>query len=268
MSPLRAVLLDFGGTLDADGVHWSTLYARAFAEAGLMLDRKDLDRAFLKSEDAFEQAPGVEAMDLDGHVAWQVHRMLELLLQAGHLSGHCVEDLTGVVKGSPAAPPDKVRAAGPRVPTPQALTAAASMLTRLAVAPMRRTLAVSRKLLRDHGDRFSFAIVSNFTPNLHVILKEEGLTSLVDHVFCSASVGLRKPDPQIFLMALDALGASPAEAAMVGDSLTADIMPAKSLGMTTCWIRGDRVFIKGDEGAADHEVLGLDHALKICSGIQ
>ena len=135
----------------------------------------------------------------------------------------------------------------------------------MAVQPMREALAVSRGLLGKYRERFTFAIVSNFTPNLHVILDKEGVAPLVDHVFCSSSVGLRKPDPEIFRLALGKLGMAPREVAMVGDSLTADIMPAKALGLTTCWIRGDRVFIKGDEGAADHEVSGLGQALKICS---
>ncbi len=277
MSHIRALLLDFGGTLDADGVHWSTLYARAFAEAGLELDRKDLDRAFLTSEDEFERAPGVEGFDLEGHVSWQVLRMLELLIQAGHLSGQCVEELTGVVQPSPckaAASSQRVAKQGedgrlPRRTSARAKTALEILtrrLTALAVQPMRRTLEVSRRLLLEHRSRFAFALISNFTPNLHVILKREGLTDLFDHVFCSSSVGLRKPDPEIFHLALSSLGVEPEEACMVGDSLTADIMPAKELGLTTCWIRGDRVFIKGDESAADHEVQDLAESLMICSG--
>jgi len=265
MSPIRALLLDFGGTLDADGVHWSTLYARAFAEAGFTLDRKDLDRAFLQSEDEFEAAPGVEALDLDGHVAWQVNRMLELLGEAGHLSGQGVEELTGVVNASPqeAASGGQASGTGPQVTG--SLEKATRRLTELATRPMRQTLARSCELLREYGDRFSYAIISNFTPNLHVILEREGLTPLVDSVLCSSSEGIRKPDPELFRRALASLGAAPEEAAMVGDSLTADIMPAKALGLTTYWIRGDRVFIKGDESAADHEVTGLRRALEICS---
>ena len=267
MSPIRAMLLDFGGTLDADGVHWSTLYARAFARAGLSLQREDLDRAFLQSEDEFEAAPGVEALDLDGHVAWQVNRMLELLQGAGHLSGQGVEELTGIVQRSPQTPASGALAHPRRETAHGPLQGATDLLTDLATRPMRHTLAVSRDLLRQYAGRFSFALVSNFTPNLHVILEREGLAPLVDHVFCSSSVGLRKPDPRIFHLALDALGAPPEEAAMVGDSLTADIMPARALGLTTCWIRGDRVFIKGDESAADHQVQGLGQALEICSAI-
>lgn len=275
MSRITAMLLDFGGTLDADGVHWSTLYARAFAAAGLDLERADLDRAFLASEDEFEQAPGVERLDLDGHVAWQVHRMLELLLDSGHLTGQGVEELTGVVKPSPSAAgggEPKGDAAGPVpgavAPAPGALEKLTGRLTALATAPMRQSLERSKELLSRHRDRFAFALVSNFTPNLHLILEREGLRPLLDHVFCSSSVGLRKPDPAIFKLALGSLGVQGEEAGMVGDSLTADIMPAKAMGLTTCWIRGDRVFIKGDEGAADHEVADLAEALEICSAIR
>ncbi|GAC1367656.1 MAG: hypothetical protein PVS3B1_39610 [Ktedonobacteraceae bacterium] len=51
----------------------------------------------------------------------------------------------------------------------------------------------------------------------------------------SADLGIRKPNPDIFRHALNALHADPQESAMVGDSLYADIMGAKGLNMLTIW---------------------------------
>nr|BBH93790.1 hypothetical protein KTA_19890 [Thermogemmatispora argillosa] len=57
----------------------------------------------------------------------------------------------------------------------------------------------------------------------------------------SADLGVRKPDPAIFLHTLRALNVSPAEAAMVGDSLRSDIVGAKRLGLLAIWKPKPRV---------------------------
>ena len=54
-------------------------------------------------------------------------------------------------------------------------------------------------------------------------------------VAISADLGIRKPNPAIFLHALDALDVPPHEAVMVGDSLRADIVGGLSLGLFTIW---------------------------------
>jgi len=74
-----------------------------------------------------------------------------------------------------------------------------------------------------------------------------------------------KPNPEIFRWALSRLGISPRATAMIGDSLPSDIMPAKALGLTTVWLKGDVVFGPADEGAADYVVPNLEQALHICA---
>lgn len=55
------------------------------------------------------------------------------------------------------------------------------------------------------------------------------------HIAISADLGIRKPNPDIFLRTLNALHVAPREAAMVGDSLRADMAGAKKLAMFTVW---------------------------------
>jgi putative hydrolase of the HAD superfamily len=56
----------------------------------------------------------------------------------------------------------------------------------------------------------------------------------------SETLGLRKPDPRLFLMACEGLGVSPAGAIMVGDRIDNDIVPARVLGMRTVRLRTGR----------------------------
>jgi len=56
-----------------------------------------------------------------------------------------------------------------------------------------------------------------------------------DALAISADLGIRKPNPAIFLHALSALGIPPEQAAMVGDSLRTDILGAQQLGIFRVW---------------------------------
>ena len=56
--------------------------------------------------------------------------------------------------------------------------------------------------------------------------------ALFDHVIESAKIGLRKPDPRIYQMMIEALGVNPADCVYL-DDLGVNLKPARALGMTT-----------------------------------
>ena len=62
------------------------------------------------------------------------------------------------------------------------------------------------------------------------------LARYFEAILIEGEFGVGKPDPSIFLSALDQLGALPAQAWMVGDDLARDIRPAVELGMGTVWV--------------------------------
>ncbi|TSB48444.1 HAD family hydrolase [Alkalicoccobacillus porphyridii] len=64
-------------------------------------------------------------------------------------------------------------------------------------------------------------------------IKELGILHLVDNIVTSQDFGRKKPDLSIFLHGLGNLQATPQQAIFVGDSLTKDIVPSKTLGMKT-----------------------------------
>jgi putative hydrolase of the HAD superfamily len=55
---------------------------------------------------------------------------------------------------------------------------------------------------------------------------------LFDHVIESAKIGLRKPDPRIYQMMIEALGVDP-RACVYLDDLGVNLKPAREMGMTT-----------------------------------
>ena len=65
-------------------------------------------------------------------------------------------------------------------------------------------------------------LVSNFDRRLHAVLDHLGLAGFFAKVIISSEVGIDKPDPAIFRLALDTLAARPAEAVHVGDDPKCD----------------------------------------------
>ena len=87
--------------------------------------------------------------------------------------------------------------------------------------------------LREAG--YTLAVVSNTmrTPGatLRKILERFGLLRCFAHTVFSDEIGIRKPDPAIFLGALRAVGGDPATAIHVGDDGMLDVGGARAAGM-------------------------------------
>lgn len=87
---------------------------------------------------------------------------------------------------------------------------------------------------------YSLGIVTNGAPDIQ---RDKLMGSGLDEYFATAQIsgeaGSGKPDPAIFLRALEALGVSPAEAVMVGDNPARDVLGANRASIGAIWIRRD-----------------------------
>lgn len=79
-------------------------------------------------------------------------------------------------------------------------------------------------------------VVSDWGSNLRGILAAVGIDTHLDFVLASGAVGVAKPSPEFFRLAVDRAGVEPAEAIMVGDSFRADVLGAWSAGMDAVWL--------------------------------
>ena len=79
-------------------------------------------------------------------------------------------------------------------------------------------------------------IVSDWGSNLRSILAELELDRYLDFVLPSGAVGVAKPNPAFYRLALEAAGVEPAVALMVGDSYRADVRGAWAAGMDAVWL--------------------------------
>ena len=74
-------------------------------------------------------------------------------------------------------------------------------------------------------------------------LRALGLLDFLDpsRIAVSANLGIRKPNPLIFMHTLNALRVAPEETVMVGDSLRADVAGANQLGIFAIWKPNRRI---------------------------
>ena len=94
------------------------------------------------------------------------------------------------------------------------------------------------KTLQQRG--FLLGIVSNRHWGGQIFQEDLATLGLLEyfdprHMAISVDLGIRKPNPAIFLHTLNALNVAPEHAVMVGDSLLSDIVGGKMLGLFTVW---------------------------------
>ena len=109
-----------------------------------------------------------------------------------------------------------------------------------------KVLEISRPVIASLAERYPLVLVSNFYGNIETILADFRLPYF-RRVVESAVVGVRKPDPKIYQLGIEALREVTGMTAeklpahdilVVGDSFSKDIVPATQLGCQTVWVKG------------------------------
>jgi putative hydrolase of the HAD superfamily len=232
---MRAILFDFGGTLDGPS-HWLDRFLAHYRASGLSLSRDELDSAYAyATRRAYDDSERLREYGLAPLVEYLVDAQFDWLLEKGP------PELRGVLGRSDARKSQIVE-----------------QISRGFVGESVRGLERSRQVLRTLKSRFSLGVVSNFYGNLDHVLAEAGIAQLLEAVADSTRLGFFKPDVRIFNEALHRLGVMPGDAVMVGDSLEKDCAPARSLGLKTIWVRNPGAQARGDQAMADYKISTLD----------
>ncbi len=199
----KGYIFDYGGTLDTGGCHWGKMFWHAYQRAGVSVTEQQFREAYVHTERLLGRQPVIKP---DFTFSRTLETKLQLQLQ--FLNGQCL--------------PDRL------LPT----------LHTLLLEQVERHTAHSREVLSQLPQ--PKVLVSNFYGNIGAVLREFRLDSLFTTVVESAVVGVRKPDPQIFRLGVEALGLLPGEVTVVGDSIDKDIVPARQAGCLTVWLRGEQ----------------------------
>ncbi len=204
LTPHQGYIFDYGGTLDTGGIHWREVLWQAYERHQVPVTAQQFREAYVFVERQLGAQPLVKPdftfrQTLDLKVRLQLEHLIEQGLTPSAIEQYhqtIVDDLYALTK---------------------------------------RETAHSLTVLRQLPD-VPKVLVSNFYGNLSVVLHEFGFDGCFQQIIESAVVGVRKPDPQIFQLGIEALGMSPEEVTVVGDSLENDILPARQLGCRAVWL--------------------------------
>lgn len=96
----------------------------------------------------------------------------------------------------------------------------------------------AEEILRELRERdVPTAMISMCAPDTPTLWRASPLAGLIDVEVFSCEVGLRKPEPGIYLLACERLGVEPARCLYVGDGAYAELSGAASVGMHAVLIR-------------------------------
>lgn len=214
---MKAVLFDFGGTIDSDGVHWSEKYWELYVRHKIDVSKQAYETSFVESERLLLLDPELPKATFEETIRKQLKLQFAILkldgndIRLNYIIDDCYRDVC-------------------------------------------ETIAKAKKILEQLRSQYQLGVVSNFYGNLDVVCKEFGLKKLFGAIIDSVIVGVRKPDPAIFELALKKLGAEGKNAFVVGDSYERDIVPGKHLGCRTIWLKGKSWMAPASTEAADYTV--------------
>ncbi|MBO0359250.1 HAD family hydrolase [Hymenobacter sp. BT186] len=102
---------------------------------------------------------------------------------------------------------------------------------------LRRPVPGALELLHALKPHYRIGIVTNNrTAEQQEKLAQLGMTHLIDALITSEDVGVPKPNPHIYQVALERLQSRAPETVMVGDNWTADVIGALEAGIRPLWL--------------------------------
>jgi putative hydrolase of the HAD superfamily len=203
---IKGIIFDYGGTLDSRGVHWSEVLWNGYQQAGVPIDKEIFRNAYVEGERALARERIILPQD----------NFLTLLRKKVELE----------ISFLPEQPDNPTRLSW--------IDSIATYCDNAAQSCINEAKPVLEKL----HERYPMMLVSNFYGNIDEVLRDYGIRHLFKGIIESAVVGVRKPNPTLFRLGVDALELRPDEVLVVGDSLNKDIQPSEALGCHVLWLKG------------------------------
>ena len=215
---IQAIIFDYGGTIDTNSVHWSEVLWEGYQHVGIPVSKDDFRQSYVMAERALAQHPYI----------CPEHNFLDLL------TIKCDIETKNLMERKAWSVSNEER------------KRQSDAVAQYCYNHVLRVLEVSRPVIEELAKRYSLVLVSNFYGNIETILKDFRL-EYFQGIIESAVVGIRKPDPKIFQLGVDAVRSVMKKTAeelptsdilVVGDSYTKDIVPASKIGCQTVWVKG------------------------------
>ncbi|EGJ99759.1 HAD family hydrolase [Dysgonomonas gadei] len=236
ISKIKGIIFDYGGTIDSNGKHWAEVLWDAYVDNGVPVSKEQFREAYVYAERYLATHPVIEAEDnFFILLRKKIDLQIDYLINKGFLPEN-----------------DKTKSYSLAIST-QCYTFVRSLIEK------------EKPLLEILKSRYPMVLVSNFYGNVQSVLSDFELLDYFDDIIESAVVGIRKPDPAIFGLGVQSLDIPASSVVIIGDSYTKDIVPARSLGCHTIWLKGTGWEEDAEDATAD---LIIDDFIELKSAFQ
>jgi HAD superfamily hydrolase (TIGR01509 family) len=200
---IKGVLIDYGGTIDTNGLHWGSVLWDAYQKHRVGVTKEAFSKAYSFGERSLALNPIIKpSHSFYDTLVLKIEQQFVFLKENGSdLPHHLIE-------------------------------AIAKECNEFAM----RTVKEAKTVLEELARHYPLILVSNFYGNINRVLEVFEIESLFQQIIESAVVKVRKPDPEIYRLGVEALNLKPEECVVIGDSFTKDIVPAKTIGCKAIWI--------------------------------
>jgi putative hydrolase of the HAD superfamily len=219
---IKGIIFDYGGTLDNRGVHWSEVLWQGYQQAQVPIDKATFRTAYVEGERALARERIILPQD-------DFHTLLlkKVAIEISYL---------------PEQPDTNTR--------DRWVEEIAAYCDNAARGCINEAMPVLEQL----HERYPMMLVSNFYGNIDEVLRAYGIRHLFKGIIESAVVGVRKPNPTLFRLGVDALELPAEQVLVVGDSLRKDIEPAEQLGCPALWLKGKGWTDEEDQQTHPHTI--------------
>lgn len=228
---MKAVIFDYGGTLDTNGVHWSEKFREVYEQIGLEIPAKEFSLSYtyaVKEMDKF--------IDRTYSLLQTIHK--QIYLQFAYLHENQLWKFDDFEQKANEA-------------------------AKICHDDVLKTIERFSPLLESLSKKYLLGLVSNYHGNLSGICNELKLDKYFKVMIDSSVVNIWKPDPRIFELAIKQLNVTSEETYVIGDSYDRDIVPAKSLGCKTIWVKGKSWKEEVETDRADHIIYSLNKIIDL-----
>ena len=228
---MKGLIMDYGATIDSGGKHWSEVMWEGYCKMSLPITKEQFREAYVYSERYVAMSPEIIAAHYNFYQLMQVRIgiQVEFLLQTEALTEELLSTtLSMIYEGETPIIDDNAGLTSHFV----------DVIAGYCYDYARRCTLSAIPLIEHLSKSYTLALVSNFYGNLRAVLEDFELTRFFPYIIDSALVGVRKPDSNIFRLAMNEMGLEPSDIVVVGDSYSKDICPAVALGCKAIWVKG------------------------------
>lgn len=210
LSKIKAIIFDYGGTLDTNARHWSHVLWDGYRKACVSISNEQFKEAYVFAERELAKnriiLPQDNFLDL-------LRKKIEIEIQYLSQTHYWDVDSSNQKKKK-------------------------EEIAQFCYDYVQHILIDSRRILSAVSLKYTTVLVSNFYGNIQAVLSDFHL-NYFSSIIESSVVGVRKPNPRIFELGVEATRCNAEEVLVIGDSFGKDILPAHSIGCKTIWMKGE-----------------------------